>query len=113
MKRLALVAMALLVGCGTSPQHRPPPPSEPTPVLCAVPAGLTAPQPEPDRPRGTYSQRDVALYLIDLHAWGKAGWTRVEAIDQDNRDCRQRQPLGDAVEVNGNAMRGHWEIITP
>lgn len=72
----------LLCGCSTQPQIT----VDPAPVMCQVPAGLLADEPMPKAPRGDYTQRDVALYINDLHEWGDRAVQRVKAIDQWVRD---------------------------
>ncbi|WP_167856052.1 hypothetical protein [Natronospirillum operosum] len=95
MKALALALVAVvLTGCGTmpGPEPTPPPPAQPL-VFCVVPAGLLVAPEAPDRPQGDYSQRDVARYLSDLHAWGSEGWQRIDAIDEWSEHCVQRSGL--------------------
>ena len=79
MRVLVLTLLFLLLcGCSTQPQIT----VEPVPVMCQVPAGLLVEEPMPKAPRGDYTQRDVALYINDLHEWGDRAVKRVTAIDQ-------------------------------
>lgn len=97
MRAVLLMAIALLAGCASVEDREPdPPPPAPEPVvmtICVIPQGMLEEEPEPERPEGEYTQRDVALYLSALHSWGSAGWERVETIDQWSDDCVQRTGL--------------------
>lgn len=85
MTRAALVAlMVALTGCAS---NTPPPVVLPTPVLCRVPAGLLRIEPAPDAPRGAYTQKHVALYVVALHQWGQAQQQQLKTIKDWNQHC--------------------------
>lgn len=78
MRWAPLICLLLLAGCASSQPAVPP-----VPVLCQVPAGMRGPlQQPPPIPEGSYTQRDVALYIVALHHWGTTGWELVAAIDE-------------------------------
>ncbi|RXE49199.1 hypothetical protein [Chromohalobacter israelensis] len=85
---LLVLALMLLTGCESVPER--PPPPDPAPVVCTLPAGLTEQRTEPVRPAGDYTQRDVATYVTSLHAWGAEGWRRLAAANQYSRACEAR-----------------------
>lgn len=89
MTRLLPLVLVLLTGCTHQPESRPAPSPAETPADCAVPAGLTGLDSPPIKPTGNYSQKAVADYLVELHAWGSAGWARVEQIAIDSRNCQR------------------------
>lgn len=100
MKVMIVVAVLLmLAGCASSPEPVPRPEPLPAPVLCALPEGQTVQEPEPERPTGDYSQRDVALYMERLHRWGSRGWTRLAAAREWSDNCVD----GTAVRDGGEA----------
>lgn len=83
----ALLAAGLSAGCAQQPAE----PPEPAPIVnlvsCAAPAGMTESEPEPDRPEGDYTQRDVALYIESLHRWGSRGWLRLARVRDHAEHC--------------------------
>ncbi|MCC5811188.1 MAG: hypothetical protein JJU06_12535 [Ectothiorhodospiraceae bacterium] len=89
----ALGLLGLLAGCASQPEPLPPATIVTPPVVCEVPAGLTAGDDEPARPQGEYTQRDVAEYVVELHRWGASGWARVEAIEAWSEGCVRRERL--------------------
>lgn len=89
MTRALWLVLVLLAGCAHQPESRPAPTPAETPADCAVPAGLTGTESPPIKPSGTYSQKAVAAYLVELHTWGNAGWARIEQIAIDSRDCQR------------------------
>ncbi|WP_157966874.1 hypothetical protein [Pseudomonas sichuanensis] len=89
MTRLLPLVLVLLAGCAHHPESRPAPTPVETPADCAAPAGLTGIDSSPTKPTGNYGQSAVAEYLVELHAWGAAGWARVEQIAIDSRDCQR------------------------
>jgi hypothetical protein len=93
MKALVLILPLLLLGCTTQPPAPPLPPPLPVQVVCALPESMTTPQPQPLRPTGDYTQRDVGLYLLQLHAWAAEGWARLDAVRQRSDDCVHRTGL--------------------
>lgn len=82
---LLVLVLMLLGGCATREPSPPAPP--PAPIVCAAPAGMTGPDPEPERPQGDYTQRDVALYVSDLQGWGRQGWKRLAAVRRHASQC--------------------------
>lgn len=86
-----IVTVCALGGCTSQPAPRPvPPPPTPPPALCVVPSGMTETAARPPKPVGDYTQRDVALFLEALDAWGEAGWIRVLSIRSWSDDCDRR-----------------------
>lgn len=81
----------LLTACSTRPEPPPEPPPQPAPVLCAAPAGMTAPEPEPVRPADDATQRDVAGYVTELHRWGSRGWQQLKAVRHHGMQCAENQ----------------------
>ncbi|GEK71581.1 MULTISPECIES: hypothetical protein [Halomonas] len=82
---LVLIGMVLaMAGCNATPER---PATPPAPIVCAAPVGMTGQAPEPDRPQGEYMQRDVALYLSELHGWGKRGWKALAAVRRHASRC--------------------------
>lgn|SRR5690554_5998173 len=96
MKGWLIVLAVLLAGCGSQPAI--PPPAPVVVVLCAVPGEMTLSEAEPVRPAGDYTQRQVALYLGELHRWGSGGWERLEAVRAWSNDCVDRATLGAGAE---------------
>lgn len=83
-----VLLLLLLAGCATREAPPPPaPPPLPAPVLCAAPVGMTGQEPEPDRPAGDITQRDVAAYLVELHRWGWRGWRRLAGVRAHAEAC--------------------------
>jgi hypothetical protein len=80
MRSLLFFLLVSLVGCAgqvvTEAEQ------VPTPVLCQVPAGLLAMYDAPIAPSGDYSQKDVAMYISELHEWAAAGRLRIGEIDK-------------------------------
>ncbi len=85
---VALVACVAMVGCAVNapPEVAP----VPAPVVCAPSAALTDGEPEPSRPAGQYTQRDVALYIKQLHRWGARGWEKLAASRSWSQSCVDR-----------------------
>lgn len=82
---LPLIAV-LLTACASSPQLPPPPVNI---YQCAAPAGMTAPERQPLRPVGNYTQEDVALYITDLHHWATRGWLKLARVREHADKCAQ------------------------
>lgn len=78
MRLLLIVLVVSLVGCAGQIV----PAGQPTPVMCQVPAGLLAMHDAPIAPSGDYSQKDVAMYISELHEWADAGRLRIGEIDK-------------------------------
>lgn len=93
--------VVLVAGCASQPEALPPAQMTPAPVVCEVPAGMVAGESEPARPRGEYTQRDVAAYLIELHRWGAAGWARLRAVEMWSDGCVQRERLRASQPAGG------------
>ena len=87
---VAIVTIALLGACSSTPTPPPVIDNQPPVVVCAIPAGMTEHEAEPARPIGDYTQRDVAGYITALHHWGSRGWLRVARIDQRSQECQAR-----------------------
>lgn len=87
---LIVLAMLALSGCGLfgNQRHDPPPPV--VSVFCAAGQEMTASEPQPDRPQGEYTQKDVAGYLASLHEWARRGWTKLEAVAEWTDGCIER-----------------------
>lgn len=84
------IVLALLFsvsGCASTPATEPEPPPMPAPILCAAPAGMTQAESAPEIPRGEITQRDVAVYLLDLHRWGSRGWLRLSGVRAHANQC--------------------------
>lgn len=80
-----LVCLAVLVsGCATTPTPLPPVQAV---IVCAPDPGMAQQDPQPLRPAGDYSQRDVADYLTALHQWARRGWQRLQAVADEAEDC--------------------------
>lgn len=100
MKLITLMLVALVVaGCAGTPEPLPRPEPLPAPVLCDLPEAQTVQEPEPERPVGNYSQRDVALYIERLHRWGSRGWTRLAAAREWSNNCVDRTTVRDSGET--------------
>ncbi|NAW33225.1 hypothetical protein [Halomonas alimentaria] len=82
-----VLLILLLAGCVTREAPPPEPPPLPAPVLCAAPVGMTVQEPEPERPAGAITQRDVAAYLVELHRWGWRGWRRLSSVRAHAKAC--------------------------
>lgn len=82
-----IAAGAALAACGSTPPEPPPPPPEINVYQCATPAGMTSPEPQPKRPRGEYTQDDVALYITRLHQWGMQGWLKLASVREHADKC--------------------------
>lgn len=94
MKLFFIAALLLLLGaCSSAPEVHPQPEPLPVIVLCELPEGMAQADSAPAAPRGEYSQRDVALYVIRLHQWGDAANQRLQAIYEWSEDCVQRARL--------------------
>lgn len=93
--------MVLVAGCASQPEALPPAQPMPAPVVCQVPAGMTVGERAPARPRGEYTQRDVAAYLVELHRWGAAGWARLRAVETWSDGCVQRERLRASQPAGG------------
>lgn len=91
-----VVALLVLAGCASAPEPMPRPAPTPTPVLCALPEGQAVREPEPERPAGNYTQRDVALYVERLHRWGSRGWARLMAAQNWSDGCVNRAAVRDS-----------------
>lgn len=89
--RAILLMIILITGCALRPEPHPVAPVVLAPIMCEVPAGLTAIENEPQRPSGNYTQRDVAEFIVLLHRWGVAGWTRVGTISDWSDECVRRK----------------------
>lgn len=97
MKVINVVLVVLaLTGCAAAPEPMPRPEPMPTPVLCALPDGQAVQEPEPERPAGEYTQRDVALYIERLHRWGSRGWMRLTAAREWSENCVDRAAVRDS-----------------
>jgi len=83
----ALCVVLVLTGCAATGPNLPEPPALPGPALCDVPVGMTEREPMPARPRGEYSQKDVAEYLARLHRHATRGWLRVVSIQEWSALC--------------------------
>lgn len=88
MSRYWSSVLFVLAGCAAQPDRSPSAP--PAPVLCAVPEGMTDRDPEPQKPRGDYSQKDVSLFIEGLHRWGTSSAARLGAIERWTAGCRER-----------------------
>lgn len=84
---LIIGVSAVLAACGSSPTEPPPPPPEINVVMCATPAAMTGKETEPSRPRGDYTQANVALYSTDLHQWGTRGWLKLARVREHAEKC--------------------------
>jgi hypothetical protein len=82
----ALATMALS-GCAQQPSEPLPPPPAINLYMCAAPAGMTAPERQPLRPVGDYTQDDVALYITDLHHWATRGWLKLARVREHADKC--------------------------
>lgn len=86
---LIIGALAALAACSSTP----PAPLTPPPAIniyeCAAPAGMTAPERQPLRPLGNYTQDDVALYITDLHHWATRGWLKLSRVREHADKCAQ------------------------
>ncbi|WP_144981141.1 hypothetical protein [Halomonas sp. C22] len=81
-----VAAGALLAACSSTPGALPTPP--PVNIYqCAAPAGMTAPERQPLRPVGNYTQEDVALYITDLHHWATRGWLKLARVREHADKC--------------------------
>jgi len=88
MKLLTIAIMAVtLTGCASLDQG---PARAPVIAVCAVDPGHTRQEPEPERPMGEFSQRDIAVYIADLHKWAVRGWKKLQHVREDNADCVAR-----------------------
>jgi len=95
MRIWALCLVLGLAGCAATPEPAPQPPAPlPAPVVCALPAGMSEPEPPPQRPEGEYTQRDVAEFVAELHRWGSRGWEKLARARHWSQDC-----------VDGTAVR--------
>lgn len=92
----AVLAVLAVAGCAATPEPMPRPAPVPAPVLCALPEGQAVPEPEPERPAGSYTQRDVALYIERLHRWGSRGWVRLSAAREWSENCVDRAAVRDS-----------------
>ncbi|WP_085919077.1 hypothetical protein [Halomonas sp. CSM-2] len=81
-----IAAGATLGACGSTPPELPQPPAINV-YQCVTPAGMTAPEPQPKRPRGEYTQDDVALYITELHRWGTRGWLKLARVREHADQC--------------------------
>lgn len=89
----------VLAGCASAPVALPPPPQVPPLVVCAPELEMTAPEAQPERPAGDYSQRRVALFIEQLHRWGSRGWKKLAAARAEGIDCVDRA----TVRTSGKA----------
>lgn len=94
-----VLVAGLLAGCASQPVVLPTPPAPPAVVLCAPESEMTAPEAQPERPTGIYSQRQVALFVEQLHRWGSRGWKKLAAVRAEGIDCVDRA----AVRAGGKA----------
>tara|TARA_R110001606_G_scaffold212691_1_gene360462 strand:- start:20528 stop:20845 length:318 start_codon:yes stop_codon:yes gene_type:complete len=85
---LIMGAVAALAACSSTPPALPTPPSINV-YECAAPAGMTAPERQPLRPVGNYTQNDVALYITDLHHWATRGWLKLARVREHADKCAQ------------------------
>lgn len=85
---VAALAMLALSGCAQKPSEPLPPPAINL-YMCAAPAGMTAPERQPLRPVGDYTQEDVALYITDLHHWATRGWLKLSRVREHADKCAQ------------------------
>ncbi len=83
---LILGALAALAACSSTPTELPTPPAINV-YECAAPAGMTAPERQPLRPMGDYTQDDVALYITDLHHWATRGWLKLSRVREHADKC--------------------------
>lgn len=95
MRAWSLALAVVLGGCAASPEPVAMPDPLPTPVLCALPAGMTEHQVPPEKPGGEYAQREVAAYVTALHEWGATGWTRVARARKWSQNCVDRTAVRD------------------
>ena len=87
MRTVAIIAASLaLAACGSTPTEPPPQPAINV-YECAAPAGMTAPERQPLRPMGDYTQRDGALYIPDLHQWATRGWLKLSRVREHADKC--------------------------
>lgn len=84
---LAALAMVALTGCAQKPSEPLPTPPAINLYMCAAPAGMTAPERQPLRPIGDYTQDDVALYITDLHHWATRGWLKLSRVREHADKC--------------------------
>ena len=85
-----VLVAGVLAGCAAAPVALPPPPQVPPVVVCAPESEMTAPEARPERPAGSYSQRQVALFIEQLHRWGSRGWKKLAAVRAEGIDCVDR-----------------------
>ena len=83
----AALVMVALAGCAQKPSEPLPPPPTINLYMCAAPAGMTAPERQPLRPVGDYTQDDVALYITDLHHWAMRGWLKLARVREHADKC--------------------------
>ncbi|TVU88296.1 hypothetical protein [Vreelandella titanicae] len=76
-----------MAGCAQKPSEPLPPPPVINLYMCAAPAGMTAPERQPLRPVGDYTQEDVALYITDLHHWATRGWLKLSRVREHADKC--------------------------
>ncbi|MCL7931625.1 hypothetical protein [Halomonas llamarensis] len=88
MKTLVIMGIgALLAACGSTPPEPLPPPPAINLYQCAAPVGMTSPERQPERPRGEYTQADVALYITDLHQYATRGWLKLARVREHADKC--------------------------
>lgn len=90
--RLVVVALiaASVAGCTANRPDMPPAIQVAPSVLCAAPGEMTTPEARPEKPHGDYTQRDVALFIEQLHRWGQRGWKRLAAVRAWSMGCVDR-----------------------
>lgn len=84
---LIVGALAALAACSSTPPEPLTPPPSINVYECAAPAGMTAPERQPLRPVGDYTQDDVALYITDLHHWATRGWLKLSRVREHADKC--------------------------
>jgi len=77
----------LLAACSSRPPELPTPPPAINIYQCAAPVGMTSPERQPERPKGEYTQADVALYITDLHHWATRGWLKLARVREHADQC--------------------------
>lgn len=88
LKTIVIVGVgAALSACGSTPPELPPPPPAINIHQCTAPTGMTAPERQPLRPLGDYTQADVALYITELHHWATRGWLKLSRVREHADQC--------------------------
>lgn len=84
--RLALLLCAALVGCQSVPVV----PPRNVVVFCVLPDKHTEAVGVPVKPSGDYSQKDVAVFIFELHRAARLLDTQRQAARQWSRECESR-----------------------